>query len=381
MNIIAVIFLSVVVFLSSASYVRLFSVTKNLFSGICVIIFCLFCFEIFAGTFYESVLSCCDLGLINFDDSAKEDNSVAADLDVDIFSNIDIDIVKQPDQNVLSPDIYLAQAWRGGGCLWSNLYYSNTELKPKDVGIKIKPDNFGIQIGLDVLTDHEVYSTFLINANESKTQYGNLLKSKIDNFIFGYGKVYHWQVAHFGWGVNIGYDQYRITAAGKKFSGNGLQSRFDGEFGLSFIFRKWEVKPFYAIQYNFLYHGEIDSANDYVLQGDWNGHGLTQFIGIRLNWKPIDGVLLFQSRATWVHEMLNNPPPFYSSHFSSIKGKGASTPSVFFFDGNIGRDYAWLGVGLKWSFLYQRSLFVDYDVAINDRRATHLINLGLCLGW
>ncbi|MDR1922964.1 MAG: autotransporter domain-containing protein, partial [Planctomycetaceae bacterium] len=104
-------------------------------------------------------------------------------------------------------------------------------------------------------------------------------------------------------------------------------------------------------------------------------------LGIRFNWKPIAGLLLFQSRFTWVHELLKNPQPFYSSHFSSVKGKGASTPSIFFYDGNIGRDWIWLGLGMKWSFLNQKSLFLDYDVTLNGRQVTHFLNLGLCLGW
>jgi hypothetical protein len=309
-----------------------------------------------------------------------DDNFVTEGLELNYNVNSDVDFCGELEQTAYS-ETFLAQSKRGrGGCLWGNFYYSNTTLKPKNSGIKIKPEDFGIQVGLDVLTDHEVYSMFMVNANESRTKINNATNSRIENFVFGYGKVYHWQVAHVGWGASIGYDQYRISMLGQKFSGNGLQSRLDGEFGLSFIFKKWEVKPFYALQYNFLYHGEIDSSQG-IVQSDWNGHGLTQFLGIRLNWKPLENSLLFQSRVTWVHELLNNPPPFYSSHFSSIKGKGASTPSIFFFDGNTGRDWLWVGFGIKWSFLYQRSLFVDYDALINGRQVSHLVNLGLCLGW
>jgi outer membrane autotransporter protein len=276
----------------------------------------------------------------------------------------------------------LAQSKRGtGGCLWSNLYYSDTKLKPKNSPTKIKPEDYGIQIGLDVLTDHEVYSTFTFNVNEAKIKFGNQFKSTNDNFLFGYGKIYHWQVAHVGLGASVGYDQYRISSTGQNFDGQGLQSRLDGEFGLSFIFKRWEIKPFYAMQYNFVYHGKIDSAANNVAFSDWNGHGLTQLIGLRLNWKPIENTLLLQSRITWIHELLNNPPPFYSSYFSSVKGKGATTPSIYFFDGNIGRDWVWIGLGLKWSFWHQRSLFIDYDIALNERQTTHLINLGLCFGW
>jgi outer membrane autotransporter protein len=357
-----------------ASFLRRIFVTKNpaMNFGVAIflILFLLLPTELFAVSVYEEV-SLVRVADLQFCD----DNFITGELgkicDVDSAVNI-------YDEN---SETFLAQSKRGrGGCLWGNFYYSNTTLEPQNASIKIKPEDFGFQVGLDVLTDHEVYSMFMVNVNESKTKFSNVTKSKIENFVFGYGKVYHWQIAHVGWGASIGYDQYRVTTLGQKFSGNGLQSRLDGEFGLSFIFKKWDIKPFYALQYNFLYHGEIDSSHG-IAQGDWHGHGLTQLMGIRLNWKPLENTLLFQSRVTWVHELLDNPPPFYSSHFSSIKGKGASTPSIFFFDGNTGRDWLWVGFGLKWSFLYQRSLFVDYDALINGRQVSHLINLGLCLGW
>jgi hypothetical protein len=378
---------------------RIFSVTKIPKSIFNTIIFCLLSTQIVTASFYDEVsairgvnLNYCNDNSITLNlDNSTEQNSTNEIFTEQIFTEQILTKQIFTEQNITEQNLieqaatdletFLAQSSRNsGGCVWSNLYYANTTLKPKNSGVKIKPDNYGIQIGIDVLTDHEVYSSFFFNVNESKIKFNNLLKTTADNFLFGYGKLYHWQVAHVGFGVYLGYDQYEMSAAGKKFSGNGLQSRLDGEIGLSFISKRWDIKPFYALQYNFLYHGEINSS-DTVIEGDWNGHGLTQFLGIRLNCKLLENRLLLQSRAIWIHELLDNPPPFYSSHFSSIKGKGASTPSILFFNGNIGRDWAWVGFGLKWSLLYQRSLFLDYDAAINGRRITHLVNLGLCLGW
>jgi outer membrane autotransporter protein len=357
------------IFVLTASCRRRFFVTKIQPFGFAAAIFFILTIRLFANSLYDEVSLIRDLDLDwKYESNYCNDNSF-------------VDPDKKSELPSTDYETFLAQSKRGsGGCLWGNLYYSDTTLKPKNSSTKIQPDNFGFQIGLDVLTGHEVYSTFMININESKIKFNKYAKSTTDNFLFTYSKVYHWQIAHAGLGVGIGYDRYSLSVAGQKISGNGLQSRLDGELGLSFIFRWWEIKPFYALQYNFLYHGEINSSAVNAI-GDWNGHGLTQFVGIRFNWKPLENVLLLQSRVTWIHELLDNPPPFYASHFSSIKGKGASTPSILFFDGNIGRDWVWVGLGLKWSFLHQRSLFVDYDAMINSRQTTHLVNIGLCLGW
>ena len=287
-----------------------------------------------------------------------------------------------PNQPMFSVDVdvFLGQTHRrrgGGGRVWANTYYADTTLKPKEGG-KIDPNLYGFQVGVDLFKSHGFYSTFFLNVNQSKVRFGENFgggTSAIDNYLLGYGKFIYLSMCHFAFTGSIGYDRYKVTRV-HTGTGDGMQANLFGEFGLDFILGKWAIKPFYALQYDFLYHGRIGQSP--TLYGDWNGHGLQQLLGLRLNWKPTH-ILEFQGRTTWVREMLSNPPPFYRVRFSPVHG--ISTPAVMFHQGNTGRNWAWLGVGAKLECGFDVYLFLDYDVLLNERHTTHLGSLGLCLGW
>jgi len=270
-------------------------------------------------------------------------------------------------------DLFLGQKRRqrtSGGRIWSNLYYGDTTLKPKESG-KITPNFFGLQLGLD-LTKPTGYSTFFFNINQSEVKFAPGMTSTIDNYLVGYGKFMQWGLCLFTFAGSIAYDQYEISANGNH-TGDGLQTSFFGEFGLDFKLGKWGFKPFYALQYDFLYHGNIGKSP----MRDWNAHGLNQLAGLRVSWK-VFSMLELQSRAVWVHEMLDDPPPFYRMRFSPVHG--TSTPAILYYEGNTGRDWAWLGIGARVEVL-NLHFFGDYDVLLNARHVTHLASLGLCLGW
>ena len=281
--------------------------------------------------------------------------------------------------DVTDADAFLGQNKRrrsGGGRVWANAYYGDTTLKPNE-GEKIKPDFYGLQVGFDLSKSYGVYSTFFFNINESKIKFPGG-SSTIDNYLLGYGKVLYLKMCHFALAGSIGFDQYEIAVFDTASKGDGVQANIFGEFGLDFILGDWGIKPFYALQYDFLYHGRIGQPSSGVLISDWNGHGLQQLAGLRVSWKPVH-MLELQGRAAWVHEMLSNPPPFYRARFSPVPG--INTPAIMFYEGKTGRDWVWLGIGTKFDAFFNAYMFFDYDVLLNARHVTHLGSLGLCLGW
>jgi len=296
-----------------------------------------------------------------------------------IDQGADFSLLPNQPMFVADVDVFLGQKnrRRSGNRVWANAYYADTTLKPQGGG-KIDPALYGFQIGADIVKSHGTYSTFFLNVNKSKVKFGESFgggSSSIDNYLLGYGQFLYLKMCHFGFAGSIGYDRYEVARV-HTGTGNGLQANLFGEFGLDFIFEQWAIKPFYALQYDFLYHGRIGQSP--VLYGDWNGHGLQQLIGLRLVWKPTH-ILEFQSRTTWVREMLSNPPPFYRARFSPAHG--ISTPAIMFHEGNIGRDWAWLGVGAKLEPVFNVCLFLDYDALFNGRHVTHLGSFGICLRW
>jgi len=288
-----------------------------------------------------------------------------------------------PNQPMFSTDVDIFRGQKrrrtsNSGRVWANTYYGDTTLRPKEGG-KINPSLYGFQLGCDVAKSHGFFSTFFFNVNQSKLKFSHQYgggSSKIDNFLLGYGQFCYFNLCHVAVTGSLGYDRYEVSRESTG-TGDGLQMNLFGEFGLDFILGDWAIKPFYALQYDFLYHGRI-GKQDNTLYRDWNGHGFQQLFGLRVNWKPVN-ILELQSRATWVHEFLDNPPPFYHVRFSPFHG--INTPAVMFHEGSTGRDWVWLGFGAKLECVFNVYLFLDYDLLLNGRHVTHLGSLGLCLGW
>jgi outer membrane autotransporter protein len=276
-------------------------------------------------------------------------------------------------------DLYLGQKKRrrgNGGRVWANLYYAGTVLHPRDTA-KISPETYGVQIGFDAVRQHGIYSTFFANIQQNNIE-SSIFDSKVENYLFGYGKYFYLRSCHFGYLASLGYDEYKVYAEDEHLRGSGLQANAFGEFGIDILLGTWAFKPFYDLQYSFLYHGRIGEADAAEKIIDQHGHSFSQHFGMRTNWKPLDN-FEFQLRTTWIHEYLNQPQPFYNLHFSAIQG--TMTPAVMFFDGYTGRDWAWLGLGLKLECDFNVYVFADYDVLVNAYHTTHLVNLGLCFGW
>ena len=277
-------------------------------------------------------------------------------------------------------EFYLGQRRRRGGTggrVWTNLYGGTAVLHPVRETNRIRPDLFGIQVGFDAVRSQVSYFSLFYNYNYTNTRIRELLRSRIDNHFLGAGYFVYLSGCHFGVMGGIGYDRYEAKNDDFSAKGDGLQTNLFGEFGIDFPVGKWAVKPFFALQHDFVYHGRIGRAPD-IIQSDWNDHSISSLLGLRVNWKPLEN-LEFQVRTTWVHEMLDRPPPFYKARFSAVHG--VSTPAIFHYQGNTGRDWAWLGLGTKFEFNYNMFLFFDYDVMFNARLTSHLGNIGLCLGW
>ncbi|MDR3182605.1 MAG: autotransporter outer membrane beta-barrel domain-containing protein [Planctomycetaceae bacterium] len=275
-------------------------------------------------------------------------------------------------------DLYLGQKKRrrgNGGRVWANLYYADTTLHPKDTA-KISPETYGVQIGFDAVKRHGIYSTFFTNIQQNKIA-SQMIDSKVENYQFGYGKYAFLKACHFGFLAAAGYDEYKVYA-GEKLRGSGMQANLFGEFGIDVWLGKWAFKPFYAMQYDFLYQGRIGELDSPEKLGDRHGHSLNQLFGMRTNWKPLDN-FDFQVRTTWIHEYLNDPQPFYNLRFAAVQG--TMTPAVMFFNGYTGRDWAWLGLGVKYECDFNAYFFLDYDVMVNAYHTSHLVNIGFCLGW
>ncbi len=266
------------------------------------------------------------------------------------------------------------------GRLWTSFYYSGSALEPKDADVKIRPDLYGFQLGLDIPKTKTVCSNYFMNIGRSNTDFDSDARSKVNHYQFGFGKRIDWGMGYIGYTSSLTYDDYKIRdrISNKQHSGDGLQANISGEAALCWGGDTWKFRPFYGLQYDFLYHGRLGKAGS-AFMSDSNDHSLQQFIGLRFT-KSFFYSIDWQLRASWVHQMLGHTPPFFSTRFSSISATGVPTPAVPFFGGDVGRDWAWLGTGVQFDF-HHWYLFFDYDLLVNGRQNSHIASMLICLTW
>ncbi len=270
------------------------------------------------------------------------------------------------------------------GRFWTDFYYAGSSLKPKEGGVKIRPDQFGVQLGFDLPKTEYSWRTFFLSIGQSNTEIGNIADSEVNHFQFGLGKRLEWNVAkqggYVGYTASLTYDDYKIRDmfTNVSHSGSGLQANASGEAAVCWGNDQWKIRPFYGLQYDFLYHGRIGEEGSAILS-DESEHSLQQMLGVRLS-RNFFYTFDIQVRASWVHQYLGDTPAFFTNRFSSISGTSIPTPAVPFYGGDVGRDWAWIGTGVQFDF-YNWFLFFDYDLLLNERQTSHVGSMMLCLTW
>lgn len=278
---------------------------------------------------------------------------------------------------------------RGGG-VWANVYFGKTAVKRDiEVGqLKIAPDILGAQIGFDKRLFGIRWSLYYNYGNtftRTTIASNELARWKTDNHLLGLSLVKYNALSHFLILGNVGYDMHQVPAmlsvpiGGKA---HGVQTSLYGEVGLDIVLpnKSWAIKPFTGLHYSYLFSGDIENtvASDIHLRNNSN-HALQWITGVRCN-KRFNALLEAQARVAFLEHLLEERAAIDTHPFSMVNG--TMTPTQFLVFGDSGRDFAWLGAGLKWYVNYTDiRIFMDYDAIFNSRAATHLGSLGVLLAW
>lgn len=195
-------------------------------------------------------------------------------------------------------------------------------------------------------------------------------------------------LATLGFGYDDYYSQRRVTVGGidelARGSHYGWQSMVYGETGLDLAWHALHLQPFLGLQYIYLreepFSENAGSAPNTSLS--FNGmdfNSLRTHLGGRVErpfcWNQCRGSVEF--RSAWVHELLKDTAPVVAAKFT-----GASGGTTFAANGaELGRDWAWLGSGLKWRLSDTVSLYADYDLMVNIRQTLHTGSGGVTWVW
>ena len=212
-----------------------------------------------------------------------------------------------------------------------------------------------------------------------------------DHFFGGYlvkRQLESYWLATFG----FGYDRYDITrrvSAGAITEAphtehDGWQSMVYGEWGMEFDTPYAIVQPLVGLQYLYLreegYSEDATGApNTALTVGGMDYDALRTHLGVRLaraiTRERFCGTAEF--RSVWIHELLHDTAPLANARFSA-----ATTGTTFPVAGaDLGRDWCWMGTGLKWNLTDTVRLYAEYDLLFNIRQSIHTGSGGVEVAW
>ena len=277
-----------------------------------------------------------------------------------------------------------AKSLRGYG-LWGSLYGYDGRLRPKNsVFDKISHSDLGMQIGIDIPCDgifgmSFYYSLATPTLSIQRSPNPFLIDGKLEttNHLFGLRWSSYRDGLYLLFGMNGGFDDHDFATTGSGiFSGSGWQMGTNGEVGLDVELGKWRLRPHLGLDYRWLNHGAIENNQSALFRGETHNALYSNF-GTRL-YRPINPLLDWQTRLSWLHNYLKDDP-IYGQRFNSIPG--LATPTMLFLNGSPGRDWIWLGTGLKLHFGKLFSCYLDYDLTFNKYEATHAGSFMAILAW
>ena len=148
--------------------------------------------------------------------------------------------------------------------------------------------------------------------------------------------------------------------------------------------RKRSFQPYFGLQYVHLGQGGFvedptNAPNAALTINGLNHDSLRTVFGGRLarQFALLGSNTTVEFRTAWLHEMLDATSPMMNARLSAA----ASTATFTASGADLGRDWCWLGTGLKWNLGSRVSLYADYDLMLNARYSMHTGSGGLTYCW
>ena len=307
-----------------------------------------------------------------------------------------------------------------GRRFWGVVFGSFDNVKTYEGARGFKTDSAGIAFGSDfyrnTATRIGVFGAFQNSAVKGKGSYVHE-RVEIDSYQIGaYGYRENTFGAFLG-SATVGIDKYK-TGRVWNWGGDSLarthRAKTNGaEFALRMeeyanvrlsesVWQPYVASSFAYVDVNGLREKTTSGANEdgtYVTQLHNRDYNLTSWrseLGLRGSycWTGFHGKpVALRGRASWVHEFCDTDASvvnsftgtrdgFQQTEYQPSNPNGLNDLRYSVSSVDMGRDYAWLGIGLSGDGIYDvLSLFGGYDCLFNARSASHNIHLGVDCEW
>lgn len=316
-------------------------------------------------------------------------------------------------------DMYDTSEERGKN-LWGGFVGNTGKFESDGNGQAHTYDSAGVIVGYDYIYEFNVRAgAYFQYQNVRVSEKDVPASTKTDYYDLGLYGLFHNEYGYIMASGNISYGNYQSSRY-VAFGGEHAQiaRQHEGERGsfqqsmrletaatLSFAQDRLLLRPFLGLTY---IHMDLDDmiesgGDEYVTALRSSGGDLSSLrpeIGARLSCchRTERAVFGFNFRGSWVHEFCDTQTtienrfsnPNYAA--SALPGQTAynnpsdnafndEAASFFVTSTNLGRDYAWLGLGLTADTSSHWTFFGEYDVMTNNRATIHTGNLGLSYKW
>lgn len=211
-----------------------------------------------------------------------------------------------------------------------------------------------------------------------------------DNHLWGGYLTREWLRSYVLAVGGVGYDQYdsrRIVGTdtfAESFRSNhgGWQGLVYGEYGLNLQTCALAVQPYFGLRYVHLRQEgftERPTGLTTLAVEPVDLDSLRTQLGLRAGFRrPCGGgQALLEGRAAWVHELLDQTAAIYYASLAAAPGAGSFAAQGV----DLGRDFAWLGVGLGWQITETLQIRGDYDLMFNDLHTLHTGSAAIVFQW
>ena len=307
-----------------------------------------------------------------------------------------------------------------GRRFWGVVFGSFDNVKTYEGARGFKTDSAGIAFGSvfyrNTATRIGVFGAFQNSAVKGKGSYVHE-RVEIDSYQIGaYGYRENTFGAFLG-SATVGIDKYK-TGRVWNWGGDSLarthRAKTNGaEFALRMeeyanvrlsesVWQPYVATSFAYVDVNGLREKTTSGANEdgtYVTQLHNRDYNLTSWrseLGLRGSycWTGFHGKpVALRGRASWVHEFCDTDASvvnsftgtrdgFQQTEYQPSNPNGLNDLRYSVSSVDMGRDYAWLGIGLSGDGIYDvLSLFGGYDCLFNARSASHNIHIGVDCEW
>ena len=230
-------------------------------------------------------------------------------------------------------------------------------------------DGFGFNVGIGFPRKSKSLSIFY--THNAPTQDYGIAKFETENHLFGVICDKTTDIFQYFAMANAGFDKYTLLIPGSSFDWDGWQMNFYGELAAELPVGNWNIRPHLGLGYHYL-STDIPAVEKTM-------DALESNLGVRVLRNCLGQMLVFQGRASWIHQYLDQAPIYRMRYGSQV---GVMSPTQYYLlGGNPGRDWICCGAGLKYYIIDPFSISVDYDLNVSKNITMHIGSISARLIW